>query len=398
MKRACRDRPLPRTCLNTAVATHAKAKPPVERRQRRRVPPMMLASGGAYVANVSLFGACAALGMLRPMRIAEYVGMVALWLALLFASAAWAPKLLGSGARSTFGQLLFAMFPGLYVAAAMGDSIGRIAFAMLVSGALVWGVLWLNARLFLLLTLSYAGGYLLLVDFLHWRQAGSIDLVAECVIGASLLACGVSIAALGAYVSSVRSRLVQRSAELRETMASIELQTIRDELTGLANRRCVLQTLREAAGPAPTAGRVAGPLSVVVFDLDHFKRINDLHGHAAGDEVLRRVSSRLSLLLQPGHTLGRLGGEELLLLLPLTDAAAALREADRLRREVAAIDFADVAQGLRVTMSCGVASAVRASAHAAIDVDGLLQRADHAMYRAKSLGRDRVHAAEHAGG
>ena len=114
--------------------------------------------------------------------------------------------------------------------------------------------------------------------------------------------------------------------------------------------------------------------------------------------MLRRVSSRLSLLLQPGHTLGRLGGEELLLLLPLTDAAAALREADRLRREVAAIDFADVAQGLRVTMSCGVASAVRASAHAAIDVDGLLQRADHAMYRAKSLGRDRVHAAEHAGG
>lgn len=355
---------------------------------------MTLASGGAYAANIMLFSACAALGMLRPMRIAEYVGIVVLWLSLLFAIAAWAPKLLGSGARSTFSQLLVAMFPGLYVAAAMDPSIARIAFAVLVSGSLVWGVLWLNARLFLLLALSYSGGYVLLVGYLQWQRPGAVDVVAECVIGASLLACGGSIAALGAYVSSVRSRLVQRSAELRETMARIELQTIRDELTGLANRRSVLQTLREAASPA---SRAAGPLSVCVFDLDHFKRINDQHGHAAGDEVLRRVSSRLSTLLQPGHALGRLGGEELLLVLPMSDTEAALLEADRLRREVAAIDFSDVAHGLRVTMSCGVASVVCAQSQAVIDVDRLLQRADHAMYRAKSRGRDRVQAAVHEG-
>jgi two-component system, cell cycle response regulator len=152
-----------------------------------------------------------------------------------------------------------------------------------------------------------------------------------------------------------------------------------DALTGLLNRRAILAQL---AGTVSGARRHGHPLSVAMVDLDGFKAINDEHGHAAGDAVLVSAVRAMRAHLRAEDQLGRLGGEEFLVLLPDTRSDAATHVAEKLREEVAA------APGpVPVTCSIGVAT-----------WDGetpelLLRRADEALYAAKDAGRDRVIAA-----
>ncbi|MBF9061155.1 diguanylate cyclase, partial [Rhodobacterales bacterium HKCCSP123] len=156
-----------------------------------------------------------------------------------------------------------------------------------------------------------------------------------------------------------------------------------DSLTGLHNRRYALYRLdRMLAG----SGR---GVAVMMLDLDHFKRINDTHGHSVGDEVLRRVALRLRSQLRAGDLLARIGGEEFLVVLPNSDRHAALDCAERLRAAVGEEVFAiggDV-PGLRVTLSAGLALSDPGSGEAG---QCLIDRADAALYGAKAHGRDKV--------
>ncbi len=157
-----------------------------------------------------------------------------------------------------------------------------------------------------------------------------------------------------------------------------------DTLTRLANRGAFEEALaREVA----RARREGSPLSVLLLDLDHFKRVNDAHGHAAGDAVLREVGARVLAAARGGDLVGRLGGEELAVALAGADLAAAVDTGERIRARVAAepID-AGAGASLRVTVSIG------AAALAGGDADGaaLLARADARLYDAKHGGRDRV--------
>jgi diguanylate cyclase (GGDEF)-like protein len=125
---------------------------------------------------------------------------------------------------------------------------------------------------------------------------------------------------------------------------------------------------------------------VVAFDIDHFKRINDTQGHDAGDRALRRV---VALAGQAGRTsdrLGRIGGEEFVLVLPAAGGQVAAEIAERIRQHVETGSFDEAVPGLRVTVSLGVATWAGASQDAA----ALLKRADEALYRAKESGRNRV--------
>ncbi|MFW5829054.1 MAG: GGDEF domain-containing protein, partial [Planctomycetota bacterium] len=126
-------------------------------------------------------------------------------------------------------------------------------------------------------------------------------------------------------------------------------------------------------------------VSVAMIDIDHFKHVNDEHGHAAGDQVLAAVGSCLRASLRTGDICARFGGEEFLVLLPATSGSTAVRVADRLRRTVAGLS----AMPSSVTVSIGVASC-----HIDETVPSLLQRADAALYQAKHSGRDRVCQAE----
>jgi diguanylate cyclase (GGDEF)-like protein len=165
----------------------------------------------------------------------------------------------------------------------------------------------------------------------------------------------------------------------------------RDPLTLLRNRRAFERLL---AAETDRFERYRRPLAMVVLDLDHFKAINDQHGHEAGDEVLRSVARTLAACIRDVDTAARLGGEEFVVLLPETALAAAVEVADRIRTAVAAAPVAWRTGLIPVTLSAGAA----ACPETVPLPEELMGVADRALYRAKHDGRNRVAAAEPGGG
>jgi diguanylate cyclase (GGDEF)-like protein len=171
--------------------------------------------------------------------------------------------------------------------------------------------------------------------------------------------------------------------ELERANADLERLARTDPLTGLANRREFMEKLEQEV---ERSDRYLRPLSLVSLDLDHFKSVNDTHGHAAGDEVLREAARALSSVCRDVDLAARMGGEELALLLPETDTAGARIVAERVRERIAgAAHRSPSGQAFRVTASLGVATA-RTGASG----EALLQAADEALYRAKAAGRNQV--------
>jgi two-component system cell cycle response regulator len=181
------------------------------------------------------------------------------------------------------------------------------------------------------------------------------------------------------------------NADLHQANALLERLSTTDLLTELPNQRALLDTLEQEAARARRNGR---ELSVLFFDADHFKRVNDTHGHNVGDVVLRELGGRVRGQLRGGDILGRYGGEEFLVLLPETALDEACEVAERVRRAVAVqpLAAAIVPDGIPTTVSLGVAT---------FPVDGatageVVERADQAMYWAKRLGRNQVRSARDA--
>jgi len=181
-------------------------------------------------------------------------------------------------------------------------------------------------------------------------------------------------------------RVARMSEELVAARERLRDLALHDVLTGILNRRAVSEHLERELS---RARRESGPLAVVMVDLDHFKRVNDAHGHAAGDEVLREAARRLGATLRGSDAVGRFGGEEFLVVLPGATVAGAHESAERLRLAVSAQPVQAGKAAVEVTCSLGVAG-WRAPRQ---DVDGLLAAADSALYRAKELGRNRVECA-----
>ncbi len=160
-------------------------------------------------------------------------------------------------------------------------------------------------------------------------------------------------------------------------------QSEHDALTDLLNRRAMTQLIEteDRRRQQPGAG-----FALLSADIDHFKRINDQFGHAVGDEVLRRVAQAMRQACRPTDRVGRVGGEEFLVLLPGAPRSMVSSISERLVSAVRRLEFADVAPGLRVTISVGVAMADGVME----PVDLLLKRVDRALYEAKHAGRDRI--------
>ena len=169
-------------------------------------------------------------------------------------------------------------------------------------------------------------------------------------------------------------------------VANLELQrvAVTDSLTGLFNRRHLEERLREMWDHSQ---RLHEPLACVMFDLDHFKWVNDTHGHQVGDEVLKELAALLRGQARDIDRIGRYGGEEFMALLPGTVLDAAVTFAERARQEVAQYTFSFGDGVLKRTISCGVA----AWPHPRIvGLDELVKAADDALYVAKETGRNRV--------
>lgn len=179
-------------------------------------------------------------------------------------------------------------------------------------------------------------------------------------------------------------RLQRALLELAAKNEILEKLALTDPLTGLANRRAFLQALEAEISRVERHGR---PASLLFLDLDHFKKVNDTHGHAVGDEVLAAFSQVLRRGSRRGDLAGRIGGEEFAVLLPATGLAPGTLVAERIRRSTEARPLGRTAPS-PVTVSVGVASTEGGATPG--EAGDLLRRADEALYRAKSEGRNRV--------
>ncbi|MYM37186.1 diguanylate cyclase [Duganella sp. FT94W] len=171
---------------------------------------------------------------------------------------------------------------------------------------------------------------------------------------------------------------------LEATVRELELLATTDDLTGLHNRRSLLHRLKFEVA---RARRFRVPLSAVMIDLDHFKRVNDEHGHAVGDQVLHTLGKLLRETVRVIDIPGRYGGEELCVILPNTPLDGACKFAESLRARIAAQIHYAGARPLHVTASLGVGTFDHMDVD---DSESLLRQADAALYRAKHEGRNRV--------
>lgn len=239
-------------------------------------------------------------------------------------------------------------------------------------------------RLALLASLAYAGivlakGLQSQADAAYWAHALNL---------AIFLGTVAWLLVFGHHLHELRRQLHLRNAELQDMVQKVSRVAERDHLTKSFNRHYIMETLAREKG---RADRSNNPVSVCIFDLDHFKSINDHFGHLVGDRILkgfaRRVRAELRTMdaVNPSdyrRSFGRFGGEEFIVILPCTSLTGAERCAERIRKAIAARPFDDV---YRVTVSAGVAEYRRGET-----VPELLARADEALYRAKAEGRDRV--------
>jgi diguanylate cyclase (GGDEF)-like protein len=193
----------------------------------------------------------------------------------------------------------------------------------------------------------------------------------------------VAFSAAAIFVWFLVIRRGQDHVRLQEAFERADRLTRVDGLTGVHNRRSTVEQLALAHERAVRDGTW---LSVLMVDVDHFKRINDAFGHLAGDDALVAVVDKLQCAIRDSDVLGRWGGEEFVVVLPETDAGAAMQVAERLRAAVSAdlIDLGVDGETIHVTVSVGVSSSVEAIP------DVLVHAADRALYLAKADGRDRI--------
>jgi diguanylate cyclase (GGDEF)-like protein len=213
-------------------------------------------------------------------------------------------------------------------------------------------------------------------DLVAGMEAGADDYITKPFIANELR---VRLRA-GRRIIDLQNELINAREALREKAA-------RDPLTGLWNHE---EILRIMGLELSRAGRERGHVSVIMADLDLFKKVNDTHGHMAGDAVLRLTARRMLSLVRDYDYIGRYGGEEFLLVLPGCDGEWARILADRLCQSIGG-DRMDISEGmLPITISLGVATTCKGRKS---DVNSLLQAADMALYRAKENGRNRVEIA-----
>jgi diguanylate cyclase (GGDEF)-like protein len=284
----------------------------------------------------------------------------------------------------SFAQIAVAGILALVMAYFLEEQVRSLTLALLFT-SFFFGIFSLTLREYLLLSAVAVAGYigmLLLKYPTGQRATEAFDL--ELLNLTILVMVLLWISLLGSYVAGLRLRLATALGRLKELAT-------RDELTGLYNRRHLMDILDQQQERSKRHGE---PFALCIIDIDHFKAVNDRHGHNVGDEVLRAFAERIRSQLrkmdiigrgEADGTFGRYGGEEFLLLLPYAVGSSSISCLTRLRSAIAAKPFATSAGELPITFSAGVAQHHPDEANAA-----LIDRADEALYRAKSAGRDRI--------
>ncbi|MAM89757.1 MAG: hypothetical protein CME36_20855 [unclassified Hahellaceae] len=286
-------------------------------------------------------------------------------------------------------QMVVSLIPALWVVYALEDGQARAVFLLVGIVPALYGILALNTRQFLVVAVFYLLFYGITMFMLWLNGSMPLNPPLEVMQFIALALVTTQIAVIGGYINGLRGQLRKRNGELRvattelaEALEKIGELASRDSLTGVFNRRHLLDVLSKEANRRK---RSTGPFSLCIMDVDHFKKVNDEFGHKAGDDVLREVALVTSRDLRGIDCFGRYGGEEFLLILPQTPLEGARIKAERVRQGIENLRFPDIGPDFRITVSIGLAEHRDSE-----DVDATIHRADMALYRAKHEGRNRT--------
>ena len=271
---------------------------------------------------------------------------------------------------------------------------GRDAVLDAWLGAVLAGVAAVNAPVYITIPRCFQG---LLAAMWLAALAGWVWHPQQLSVMQTFLGLSVFMSLLGYYMASIAQRVLEGirlqlanealAEQLRHALQLVQQDAATDALTGQPNRRALDQLLQRQVA---LAERGAQPFSLLLLDIDHFKQINDVHGHGVGDAALKAFASRVREQLRAGDVCARFGGEEFVVVLPTTDLPAAREIAERLRHTMAATVLL-TAPPLTATVSIGTAEFTRG-----LTPQQLLNMADEAVYVAKKNGRNQVRVYEPA--
>ena len=247
---------------------------------------------------------------------------------------------------------------------------------------LIFGIYKLNTRSFLYVSAFTLITYGIDIALLSYFHSDSVNLNIEYLQWLVLALVLVAFSIIGGHISSLRRNLRISRTELEKSLAIIKEMSIRDDLTGVYNRRHLMELLEHEYHRISRGG---AHFSVAMLDIDHFKSVNDTYGHLTGDEVLKAASDVIRKSLRSADFCGRYGGEEFLLVMTQTNIKGALLCAERLRSTIEQNRFPNLGPNFKVTVSLGVTEFTGKE-----DIPTMIARADKALYCAKESGRNRV--------
>lgn len=282
----------------------------------------------------------------------------------------------------TSAQMIVSMLPPLWVMAFLDAGQARAIFLLIAIVPMLFGILALTTRQFILVGFWFCGLYGLLILGLWLQRPEVLNAELEILQAVGFLLVMAEITAIGGFISGLRGKLRQRNRELGEAMEQIRELVNVDSLTGVYNRRRLFEVIKEESS---RYSRSPGSFSICLLDIDHFKQVNDTYGHQAGDAILQAVAQCVASDLRTIDCFGRYGGEEFLMVLPQTPLDGARVKAERVRARVASLRFPQISDDFRITVSIGVAEY-----HNGEDTDDTLLRSDRALYQAKDAGRNAV--------
>lgn len=290
----------------------------------------------------------------------------------------------------TSPQMVVSLLPPIWVMAFLDAGQARAIFLLIAIVPMLFGILALTTRQFIVVGLWFFALYGLLHLGLWAYRPEVLNSELEILQTVAFALVMAEITIIGGFISGLRGKLRQRNRELGEAMEQIQELVNVDALTGVYNRRRLFEVISEESNRYT---RTPGSFSLCLLDIDHFKDVNDTHGHQKGDMILQAVARSVADGLRAIDCFGRYGGEEFLLVLPQTPLEGARIKAERVREAIAALKFPDMGEDFRVTVSIGVAEY-----HRDESTDDTLLRADQALYAAKGDGRNNVKLAPNLDG
>ena len=254
----------------------------------------------------------------------------------------------------------------------------QIALVPFVLIAFSFGIFRLSTLTLIALALGCLAGYLGII-VLHGHAEGYASAFCYDMMQWSVLALTLpGMIMVGKQIQNLYQLLHATRYELEH----YEEKSVRDELTGLYNRRQIQSELQRSKRRADTQGT---PFTICLIDIDRFKEINDRNGHLVGDTILQQFADVARSSIRDTDLIGRYGGDEFLLILPDTDLKGAVMHAERLRVYAHFLDFQETLEQKNISLSIGVAQY-----HSGDTINDLISHADSALYQAKQLGRNRV--------